>query len=176
MALIQIKKKSYKVDPDGKLNQSRLGRFLSSSLPAEKREQVYLVGAAIFLLVFASFQLLGSDDEVEYIQRDGGISARAYEGRGFQLSHTYTRENPKIPFLERIFCSGRRNSFFCSETNYHPYMVWWNKYAVIEDVDPNELDSGFSEIRKTFADHETNEKSSIILGLDQVNVERGSLR
>lgn len=175
MAVVRISKKSYQVEPSGG-SKSPLIRFISSKLPVENRERTYLLAGAALLFVFASFQLLSSENESEIIERDGGVSARAYEGRGFQVAHTYTRANPSVPLLERIFCSGRRNSFFCSETNYHPYMVWWNKYAGLEDVDPNEIDAGFVEIQKTFARHEPYEKSSIILSNEDVTLERGNLR
>jgi len=140
-------------------------------LPSDGKERFYLLGCAWLLLLVAVVQVLLSSADDGPQER----SALDYEGRRFHVAHTYTRSNPDIPFLERVFCSGRRNAFFCSRQNYHPYMAWWNKYAAVDNMNPRQLGTAYSEIQKTFSTSEQHDSSSTIYESTQLDISRGAI-
>jgi len=140
-----------------RLKQNRLAALrlrhqsLTVSAPKNKRQLIFAGAGALILLLGTLPQLLSAGSTTTpAVPARKGVSAAALMGDEGKTRFNLARRNPDIPWLEKIFCTGRANSKGCSNSPYHPYFTWWKNYGDVEGVDPKAKGNAVKTILKTF--------------------------
>jgi hypothetical protein len=124
-----------------------------SFLPSDRsqRKRIIFAGAgALMLLAAALPQLIPIGSAPGAVAPRRGIPLSALQGEDGMKRFNLTRRNPEVPWLEKVFCTGRVNALGCSRAPYHPYFTWWKNFGEKEGVDPKVKGNTVKTILKTF--------------------------